>query len=402
VPESSHRELALRASTDELTSTVALPERSRVRFRLALKLSALVTLSLVVSLIAFDWLITGGDPAYRQAQLKAYVFLALVGGLLFAGVLDLLVTRPVDRLVVQVRDAVGRDWETPIEARGQDEIAEMGRALEALRQSVVIQRQELRRWNAELEQRVEDRTRQLETARDQLVQAEKLAGLGQLAAGVAHEVNNPCGVILSRAGYLLSVADEEGLDPDVIDDIEAIEHQARRIARIAGDLLTFGRPTSKGRAPVELADVVELTANVLRHAFTTKGVALSVDLGGRAPVVADRDQLEQVAFNLIKNALDATEEGGEVIARADDDSLAVEDNGSGIDDEVLAKIFDPFFTTKEVGAGSGLGLSITYGIVSEHGGTITTTSRKGEGTRMVVTLPLASGGAAPEKQESST
>jgi len=401
VPQGSPNELVPDA-TAEPTSTVALPDRSRVRFRLALKLSALVTLSLVASLVAFDWLITGGDPAYRQAQLKAYVFLALVGGLLFAGVLDLLVTRPVDRLVDQVRSAIGEDWETPIQARGQDEISELGHALEALRQSVVIQRQELRRWNAELEQRVGERTRQLEAARDQLVQAEKLAGLGQLAAGVAHEVNNPCGVILSRAGYLLSVADEEGLDPDVIDDIEAMEHQARRIARIAGDLLTFGRPTSKGRAPVALADVVELTANVLRHNAKTKGITLTIDLVGRAPVVADRDQLEQVAFNLIKNALDATNEGGEVTARADDDTLSVEDNGTGIDDAVLARIFDPFFTTKEVGEGSGLGLAITYGIVSEHGGTITATSRKGEGTRMVVILPLASGGDLPSEQENST
>ncbi len=367
-----------------------------MRLRLALKLSALVSLSLVTSLVVVDWILSEEASAdYRVAQLKAYAFLALMGGIFFASVLDLLVTRPLLRLMDQVEAAPDNDWSTPIEVRGRDEIADLGWALEGLRRSVVQQRRELERFNAELEERVAERTRQLERAQAQLIQAEKLAGLGQLAAGVAHEVNNPCGVIISRAGYLLSVADEEGLDPDVIDDIEAIEHQAQRIARIAGDLLKFGRPTQRGRAPVVLAEVLELTAGVLSHSARRAGVALELELGGRAPVSGDRDQLEQVIFNLIKNAIEATGSGGEVTARADDGLLVVSDTGSGMDPEVLAKIFDPFFTTKEVGRGTGLGLAVVYGIVSEHEGTIEATSRAGEGTVVTVTIPLASPEAAP-------
>jgi two-component system NtrC family sensor kinase len=378
------------------TSEIQVPSTGGVRFRLALKLSALVALTIVTSWLVVDWIIR---TRYQQDQILTFILATGAGGIVFAAMLDVLVTRPVLRLVAQVRRATGRNWEKPIAVQGQDEIAELGRSLEALRCSVVAQREELEGWNAQLEERVKERTRQLETARDQLVQSEKLAGLGQLAAGVAHEVNNPTGIILSRAGYLLSVADEEGLDPDVIDDLQVIEHQARRIASIVGDLLQFGRPTSSGRASVVLGEVLELTASVLRHTAERAGLTLAVEVIDRAPVLADRDRLEQVAFNLLKNAIDATPRGGRVTARADGGRLVVEDTGEGIDEDDLPRIFDPFFTTKEVGKGSGLGLAITYGIVSEHGGTITASSQKGEGTTMVVKLPLAAPPAGDPEQE---
>jgi signal transduction histidine kinase len=292
-----------------------------------------------------------------------------------------------------VRAAATTAWEEPLEIRGGDEIAELGEALEALRGAVVAQRGELEALNADLEHRVEERTRQLAAAQHQLIQSEKMASLGQLAAGVAHEVNNPNGIVLTRAGYLLSVADEEGLDPDVIDDLQVIEDQARRVARIAGSLLQFARPGERQTAEVVLAEIVELTCQVLGHTAKRAQVALVVEISDRASIQGDRGRLEQVLFNLVKNAIQATPAGGCITVRAAGGHLEVEDTGVGIPEDEILKIFDPFFTTKEVGEGTGLGLSVTYGIVHEHGGTIRAESRLGRGTLMVVELPST---GAPE------
>lgn len=367
--------------------------RRGVGYRLALKLSAVVVLFVVASLFVVERITRGGEVSYQQGQLFLYLASAGVGGILFAGVLDLLVTRPVMRLLAQVRVAAKTGWAAPLEIRGGDEIAELGDALEALRGAVVAQRGELEALNADLERRVQERTRQLEAAQNQLIQAEKMASLGQLAAGVAHEVNNPNGVVLSRAGYLLSVADEEGLDPDVIDDLQVIEDQAKRVARIAGSLLQFARPGARSSAPVALATVAELTCQVLGHTAKKAQVTLTVEVGDRVCVDGDRGRLEQVVFNLVINAIHATPPGGAITVRAAGGRLEVEDTGVGIPEDQVSRIFDPFFTTKEPGEGTGLGLSVTYGIVHEHGGTIRAVSGPGRGTLMVVELPTT--GAHP-------
>ncbi len=361
---------------------------ARPRLNLSLKLSAVVVITIVASMILVDQLVMSPDRGAQKALLAVYTGAALAGGLAFGGALDLLVTRPLSSLLGQVRRAAATSWDRPLKApRGGDEIEELGHALEDLRQTVVRHRTALAELNVALEDRVEQRTQELREAQEQLVQAEKLASIGRMAAGIAHEVNNPTGIVISRAGYLLSVADEEGLDPDVIDDIQVIEAQARRIASIAGDLLKFGRRSPLTTESVDLAKVAALTARVLGPTAHQRGVQLEVRAPDRSPVAGNRDKLEQVVFNLAKNAIQATSEGGIVTLEVAPRSLTVADTGSGIAPEDLPRVFDPFFTTKPVGEGTGLGLSVVYGIVQEHGGHITPESTLGEGTRFVVSFP---------------
>ena len=361
---------------------------ARPRLNLSLKLSAVVVITIVASMVLVDRLVISPDRAAEKALLAVYTGAALAGGLAFGGALDLLVTRPLISLLGQVRRAAATSWDRPLKApRGGDEIEELGHALEDLRQTVVRQRTALGELNSALEDRVEQRTLELRQAQEQLVQAEKLAGIGRLAAGIAHEVNNPTGIVISRAGYLLSVADEEGLDPDVIEDIQVIHDQARRVATIAGDLLKFGRRSAMTTERVDLAKVAELSASVLGPMAHQRGVTLLVAAPEPCMVPGNRDKLEQVVFNLAKNAIQATPAGGNVSLEVGPRSLTVADTGSGIDPDDLPRIFDPFFTTKAVGEGTGLGLSVVYGIVQEHGGHIAAESTPGEGTRMVVSFP---------------
>ena len=347
------------------------------RVNLALRLSVLVFLSIVVLMLVVDWVIGLSVPGDNRAPLLLFLGVALLLGLVVAFALDRMVVKPVRKTIEQVRETAKKDWTRPIEPQGPPELQELGRALDKLRADLVAERDQL-------EARVEERTEQLRKAEQQLGEQARLAALGQLAAGVAHEVNNPNGIVLTRVGYLLGVADEEGLDPDVIEDLEVIEHQARRVANISGNLLQFGRTSPGGKGPVPVAEVLELTAGLLGHDAAKRSVTLEVAAEDHV-VEADRDALEQVVFNLLRNALDATE-GGTVTLRSYPDGFSVEDTGRGIPADVLPRIFEPFFTTKGIGGGTGLGLSVSYGIVSEHGGRIEVDSTVDVGTTFRVHL----------------
>lgn len=353
------------------------------RSRLALRLSALLTLAIVASTLVVDLLTRSFRLEYQQGYIALYVLLAGLGGFIFAAVLDRLIIWPLSGVVLQVRAASATGWREPIRSTGGAEIAELSEALEALRRSVHEQRQDLERLNAELEDRVAERTRQLTESHAQFLRAARMAGLGELAAGVAHEVNNPTGIILSRAGYLLSVADEEGLDPDVIEDLHVIEHQARRVAGITGALLQFGRKRALERGPVPLREVLELTAALLSPLARQRSITLSQGPGD--PVVqGERAPIEQVAFNLVRNALDASPDGGTVRLELLPDGFAVQDEGPGVPEALRERVFEPFFTTKE--GGTGLGLSVAWGIVAEHGGSLSLAPSP-VGCRMEVHLP---------------
>lgn len=372
-----------------------LPSRPGI----SLKISAMVSLMIVGEMVLLSWLLDALGSEYRTALILAFVGGTLAVGFVLAAALDWLVTRPLLQLVQQVRRLPQERYREPISPRGIDEPRELGQALEQLRQLVVEREEELAGLNQELEARVVARTEQLRQAQAQLVQAEKLASVGKLAGGVAHEVNNPTGVILARSSYLVSVADDEGMDPDVIEDLEVIVQQAERIRTITGDLLSFARRTRSQHAPLDLAELCELTRSLLRHAATKASV--EIELEGETPTMAygQRDALEQVVFNLVKNALEAAPRGGRVRlacrAAADEAEveLTVDDNGPGVPEDQRSSVFDPFFTTKPVGQGTGLGLSVVYGIIEDHQGTIVIEESPLGGARFVVRLPRAS--AAP-------
>lgn len=239
----------------------------------------------------------------------------------------------------------------------------------------------------------------------QIMQSERLAAAGKLAAGIAHEINNPIAVILSRIDCLHSEASQKGLSVGLLQDLQVIRHHAQNILRITNTLLTFTRESFKPKdsfltfRPVELNELLEKTALLLRHSLQQKELKLQFKSDPSLPPVwGDENALQQVFINLLSNALDATPTGGKITLAGRRRSLRtvhgvqvqVSDTGSGIPPEHLNRIFDLFFTTKEVGKGTGLGLSICHEIVKNHGGTIEVKSRWGKGSTFVVTLPMAS------------
>ena len=225
-------------------------------------------------------------------------------------------------------------------------------------------------------------------------QSEKLAALGTLASGIAHEINNPLGIVSSRIEVMLLEAESEPLPKPVVDDLLTVHKHAERVARIAQGLLSFSRQSSTEMVTVDLNQVVEDTILLARGQVEKAGIAIEMTLAPALPPVrGNPNALSQVVLNLVTNARDAMPGGGRVTivtSRAPGDGDAAEvvvtDTGHGMSAETLSRIFDPFYTTKATG--TGLGLSIVYGIVHDHGGTITAASTPGEGTCFAIRLPV--------------
>jgi len=230
-------------------------------------------------------------------------------------------------------------------------------------------------------------------------QADKLAALGTLSAGIAHEINNPIGIITSRVEVMLLEAEEEGLPAEVRKDLDVILRHARRVATITQGLLSFARQSSGTRKPVNLNQVAEEIVQLARKDMSRARVEVTLKLDETLPViVADANAIGQVLLNLLTNARRAMADGGEItietshLVAARAVRVAVRDTGSGIPPEILPRIFDPFFTTKP--DGTGLGLSISHAIVHDHHGTLDVRSEVGKGSTFTITFPLDGGPAA--------
>jgi len=242
----------------------------------------------------------------------------------------------------------------------------------------------------------------LRALQSQVVHAEKLATVGQIAAGVAHEINNPltsiqvCASALARkAALAVEGKAANAIDAADLDRVQKIQEGAARIQRFARDLVSYARPSGSEVEQVSLNDVVDQGLSFCEHVLGAARATVERDYGDDLPrIQAVRDQILQVVINLITNAAHAIEpRGGQVRVRtwaAGEASVgfALSDTGVGIKDEDRAKIFDPFFTTKPAGKGTGLGLSVVRNIIYAHGGQISFQTRPGSGTTFVVTLPV--------------
>ena len=245
---------------------------------------------------------------------------------------------------------------------------------------------------------VEDVTDQ-QAMESHLIQSEKLAAVGQLVSGVAHELNNPLTSIAGLSEFLL---EQKELGAKDRGHLRVIHEQADRAGRIVRNLLTFARKGPAEQAPVDLNDVIQRTLLLMSYDLTLKDIAVEKDLGTVPPVLGDRHALQQVLLNLLNNAAQAVAEnppdrpGVIRIATWFDDRvrMRVADSGRGITDDALPHLFTPFFTTKEPGQGTGLGLSITYSIVEAHGGRIAVERPAEGGAAFLVDLPPAPAGVA--------
>jgi signal transduction histidine kinase len=223
---------------------------------------------------------------------------------------------------------------------------------------------------------------------ERLLQTEKLAAIGQLAAGIAHELNTPLASISGYAEELGEIV--EGAGEKVVQYTGVIRSQTERCKAITQSLLNFARKSEIRIQPVDVNGVLREAIDYLRFKKRTTQLEIETDLGDVPPVQADPGQLLQVFLSILVNAADAIVGGGTIKVRsrnAKDVQVTIADTGCGIPDENLKKVFEPFFTTKEPGEGTGLGLSLSYGIVKQLGGTIDLKSRVGEGTEVTIALP---------------
>jgi len=292
--------------------------------------------------------------------------------------------------------------EQPIPVRSEDEFGELAASFNAMTAALRNSQQELREWGRTLEQKVEKRTRELRIAEAEAARGEKLASVGLLAAGIAHELNNPLTGILTFS-HLIRKKMPDG-SPEA-EDLDLVIRETKRCAAIIRRLLDFAREKTPEKKFADLNQIIEDTARIIERPAHLRDIEIAMDLDRDLPPVwVDADLIKQVVMNMLVNAQHAIEEKGSITirsrrvpeARSPEPGaksvpmveLAIIDTGCGIPEKNLKRIFDPFFTSKEVGKGTGLGLSVSHGIVRAHGGAIEVESTVGEGSTFRIYLPL--------------
>ena len=309
--------------------------------------------------------------------------LALLLGVVFIG-------RPISRLAAKARRVGTGDLTGPLELRQRDELGELAAEINLMCD------------------RLADEQKARETATEQLRHADRLTTVGKLASGIAHELGTPLNVVAGRARL---IRDHEVEGVDAVDSARIVAEQADRMTALIRQLLDFARPRPLSKAPVNVASMAARACELVATIAKKVNVTLVPPAPQDAVVEADEGQLHQVLTNLVVNAIQASPDGGtvEIVTRVVEQAappyvgeqapqwLAIEvrDTGTGMDDQTRARIFEPFFTTKQVGEGTGLGLSVTWGIVREHGGWIDVQSQPRKGSTFTVYLPRGMGEAHP-------
>jgi signal transduction histidine kinase len=330
----------------------------------------------------------------RQILLIYFVitFVALVGGGSF--VLARIVVRPINRLLSATERIIGGQYGQQVPVSGSAELARLGDSFNAMSTFLQLKEQEVGEHVAALEQA----NRELRLAREEAIRTEKMASIGLLAAGMAHEIGTPLAAIMGYA----ELAASEQLDAATVQDYaRRISGDCARIDRIVRGLLDYSRPRPATEVSCDLNDLVESTVDMLTQQGAFKGIELATDIGDKLPAACvDPHQLQQVLINLLLNSRDAMPSGGKlaITVKVDntvDDSkreasrlrIDVLDTGCGIPAASQSRIFDPFFTTKPPGKGTGLGLAISARIIEGFGGSITVQSQEGAGTCFTLRLP---------------
>jgi two-component system NtrC family sensor kinase len=342
------------------------------------------------------------DAQIKQSswRMLAYTLLALTAISCLSWVfIYRLVHLPLRRLKDGTRELADGNLGYQLEFASGDEAGELATSFNRMSLQLRSANEEIVSWAKTLEDRVEEKTRELKRAHAHVLQVEKMATIGKMAAVVAHEINNPLAGILTYAKLLKRWVERGDVVTPKKDEAEQcldlIAGESRRCGDLVKNLLTFSRTSQMNIQSSDLNAIVDRTVRLLAHQLTMNGVELHQDLAAGLPALqCDPGQIEQVLLALMINAIDAMPRGGNlwVTTRALDEaelSFEVRDDGSGIPPEILERIFEPFLTTKESGKGVGLGLAVSHNIVQRHHGRIEVQSEVGKGTRFIVSLPVA-------------
>jgi signal transduction histidine kinase len=344
-----------------------------ITYKVALSIASVAIISFIIFQIPIVWWAFRDGMTFEawRRYLVFSVISALVPNLLLVLLIVRSISRPLERITLAAVRVTKGAYGTEVDLRKTND--EIGLLAESFN---------------EMSRKMADDIEQLQKLNEQLTRTEKLAAMGTLAAGVAHEVNNP---LASISSLIQMMQTRPNLDAETKEKLKLISTQIARITQVTRDMMDFARVRPAARAAIDVNQVLETSLRLASFDKAFQRLELRKDFDEDLPkVFADADQLQQVFLNLLLNARDAMPDGGEIFLKTrrggEEIEIEIADTGAGIDAENLKKVFDPFFSTKPTGKGTGLGLAVCYGIVTAHGGRIEADSN-GKGTRFIVALP---------------
>jgi signal transduction histidine kinase len=346
-----------------------------ITYKIALSIASVAIASFVIFQLPIVW--WSFQEGVTAEGWRRYLVFSVVSAL-FPNLLLLLlvvrtISRPLQRITVAAVQVTKGDYGTEVDLRkSNDEIGLLADSFNEMSRKMASDIENLREMN------------------EQLMRADKLAAMGTLAAGVAHEVNNP----LASISSLIQMMRSENGTTDISERLDLIQTQIQRITRVTKDLTDFARVNPAAKAPVDLNGAIETALRLAEFDATFRKLQITKNLAASLPsILADADQLQQVVLNILLNARDAMPDGGELnvstTLREYEIDIEISDTGSGVATKNVKQVFDPFFTTKSAGKGTGLGLAVCYGIVTAHGGRLELKQNETSGATFIVTLPVA-------------
>jgi two-component system NtrC family sensor kinase len=366
-------------------------------------------LDVTLSLGQVDAKIADGQ---RALVLSLAAALLLVSGVI-ALLIWLLVHRPVKGLYIGTRRVAEGNLDHKIPVTSRDEIGQLAASFNRMTGELKKANDELKDWARTLEDRVDEKTRELRETHERMIHVERMASMGKLAAMVAHEINNPLTGILTAARYVIKRLAREspgtGGDPKVREHLEMVASEASRCGAIVRNLLEFTRRAKGEYSPNDPRTLISESLRLLAHKFDLMSLEVRLVGGDKVPpILCDPQEIKQALVAVLLNACDALGGAGGVLevetrAIAEDNTveIGVKDNGQGMDEETRKRIFEPFFTTKEGGRNVGLGLAVVQAIVSRHSGSIDVESAPGVGTTVRLRFPVFTDGEAKSAAESA-
>ncbi len=351
------------------------------------------------------------DASLVQLRHSTYLggALMVLSVTLFSGIfIWIMVNIPVRKLTQGTHEITKGNLDYRIKVRSSDEIGDLADSFNTMTEELGRARDELTDWAETLEERVEQKTDELRRALSNMVQMEKMASLGKLAASVAHELNNPLAGILAYSKLLKKKISKGNISgestKEMEDELTMIADESTRCGNIVNNLLLFSRQKVGEFQPQNLVPIVEQSLRLIAHHLAMNNVRCEVDMPDKPlEAICDPQQLEQALIALEINAIEAMPGGGilrvemRMPERENEVEIRVIDNGIGINEEDLGHIFEPFFTTKKDGKGTGLGLAVVHGIVERHNGRVEVQSKSNAGTTFTIRLPLNPGEAGAAK-----
>lgn len=332
----------------------------------------------------------------RNMMIFYSAILILITALVKGGFVRKMIHNPIKKLNNATKEVANLNLDHKVDIRTRDELGNLAHSFNKMTHQLKDANEVIQNWSSQLEHRVREKTRELEKTQSRLIRAEKMAAMGELSAMVAHEINNPLSGILSYAKVSSRYLDRDHIDAETLQSVRQnlsfIGNETKRCGDIVKNLLLFARKTSGEFTEEHLGKIIDHSVQVIDHSRKMKELVLVKDLDPADDVIhCDAGGIQQMLVALIVNSIEATRRGGNITIKTDCHTeserirIYVTDDGKGIPEEILPHIFEPFVSTKV--KSTGLGLSVVYGIVEQHAGTIDVESKVDQGTTFTIVLP---------------